>query len=92
MTTYPEIPPDMQRALDIIGDPTQFLRMLNGLYAAAEFLEGHGWAKFGLVMFKDDHRVMLSLDGQVEVSTAATDAEVPLEVHELVAGGRRHHA
>jgi hypothetical protein len=88
----PEIAEDMKRAMEMVGDRQKFFRMLDALTAATDFLSGHGWARFGVVMRKGPHEVVLTLDGAIQASAACADADLPQEIHQLAATGRRHDA
>lgn len=64
--------------------------MVEALNSASAYLDGHGWARFGFVMQKGEHRVILTLDGQIIVASDVKDAEMPAEVHKLVVKRRDH--
>jgi hypothetical protein len=66
--------------------------MLNALSQAEEFLAGHGWCHFGIVLRKGPHEVVLALDGRIQVGGAVPNADLPLEIHQLAAMGRRPDA
>jgi hypothetical protein len=77
-------------AANLVGGPERLFQMMEALNNAADYLHGYGWAKFGIVMQRDEHRVILTLDGQIIVASDVKDAEMPAEVHKLV-GKRRDH-
>lgn len=66
------------------------MRMMAALSSAVDFLQGHGWAKFGVVMRKGEHQIVLTFDQGIMVASNTKDADVPPEVHKLV-GKRRDH-
>ena len=92
MTGRNELPPDMAKAAELLGGPERLFLMVEAMSSAGDFLQKHGWAKFGVVMAKGPHRVVLSLDGAVRVASDVKDAQVPEEVHTLIQMGRRHDA
>lgn len=92
MSDEPELTEDMRLAMEIMGSPERFVRMLNALSQAEAFLAGHGWCHFGVVMRKGPCEVVLTLEGAIQAGAMSSDAEMPPEIHALAAIGRRPDA